>query len=709
MKIFNLKLIALSAVIFLLLSGGCNRLLVYSEPALFEAKGKLQLCLRRNEPPGNTEDFVLFSRDPDMTPEWSAQGQYSGQPAGVFLFNQDLVSVYPDGRIVLLPDGTDKSGSASLCGPDPSLRLICALERKGKIIALDVSVSGKIRILELREEKWEECCPPLAVTASPVNAKMLEYQGRLVILWQGEIGGRLEPELKINELTGENWEVLPPPSESKTGDYTAAVREEGDSEVLLLLRERSLSFAEASTELSLDEFDGKGWKKIQPLPLPEKFRLAQPLGLALKQFDGELHAVRADSMGVHWFRLSGQDYRLVKEPSDIISNDNAAANSVFPSFFLALAMLLMFMLTRRMAAKVAKARASEMKIFTGGFASLFERAAAMLIDLALLLPLPVFYYARSLGLDGSEDPRYLMGVSSSPEAGFPSLLLWLGGHALYAACAEARWGQTVGKALMKIRVRSASGGPITLRQALIRNLLRIVDFWPVPLMGTAFPYLIALFCASFTRRRQRVGDLFAQTVVMKKLPLEERELVLASSSPRRKELLSGLNLQYRVLSPEVDEGLKPGEEPQATAMRLAMLKAETAAGKLSGYEIIIAADTIVVHEGAIIGKPVDRADACAILNRLSGNSHQVLTGVAIIDRATGQHLCACEDTTVEMRTLSEVDILGYVDSGEADGKAGAYAIQESGDRFVHNVDGSLSNVIGLPMEMLRKMLNEIDT
>jgi len=87
----------------------------------------------------------------------------------------------------------------------------------------------------------------------------------------------------------------------------------------------------------------------------------------------------------------------------------------------------------------------------------------------------------------------------------------------------------------------------------------------------------------------------------------------------------------------------------------------------------------------------------------------VLTGVAIIDRATGQHLCACEDTTVEMRTLSESDILGYVDSGEADGKAGAYAIQESGDRFVHNVNGSLSNVIGLPMELLRKMLNEIDT
>ena len=185
------------------------------------------------------------------------------------------------------------------------------------------------------------------------------------------------------------------------------------------------------------------------------------------------------------------------------------------------------------------------------------------------------------------------------------------------------------------------------------------------------------------------------------------ELILASASPRRRELMERLGRPFRVMPAHVDESPDEAIEPSVLAERLAERKAGAIAGTLS-KGIVIGADTIVSLEGRIIGKPRDRADAVAILSRLSGSRHAVITGVCVIDAATGARAVESETTRVTMRRMSRAEIEAYVNSGEADGKAGAYAIQETGDRYVEKLEGDLDNVVGLPMRLLERMLRRIE-
>jgi len=254
-----------------------------------------------------------------------------------------------------------------------------------------------------------------------------------------------------------------------------------------------------------------------------------------------------------------------------------------------------------------------------------------------------------------------------------------------------------------IRIRSANGGVPTPGQATVRNLLRLIDFFP---LSVFMPYLVALISISFSSRRQRVGDRVAKTVVLRHTPLEARSIVLASRSPRRKELLSALGLGFREMDPDIDESAITGATIQETVMLIAQKKAEAALGEEN--ELVIAADTVVVLGDEILGKPKDRDEAREMLKKLSARRHRVLTGVAIIDQATGQHMAACDETEVHFMSLADADIEQYIDSGEADDKAGAYGIQGSADRFVESLRGSLSNVIGLPMELLQHMLKNVD-
>jgi septum formation protein len=195
---------------------------------------------------------------------------------------------------------------------------------------------------------------------------------------------------------------------------------------------------------------------------------------------------------------------------------------------------------------------------------------------------------------------------------------------------------------------------------------------------------------------------------MRRVPIERRRLVLASSSPRRRDALLKLGLTFAVMEPDVDETVAPAVPPHEAAVLLAQRKAEAVGARLAGDELIIAADTLIAYEGEIIGKPRDRDHAVDILTRLGGATHHVLTGVALWDRLTGRRVAAFEATEVQMQPLSEQQIREYVDSGEADGKAGAYAIQETGHRFVRGLNGSLSNVVGLPVEMLRVLLDSFE-
>ena len=180
-------------------------------------------------------------------------------------------------------------------------------------------------------------------------------------------------------------------------------------------------------------------------------------------------------------------------------------------------------------------------------------------------------------------------------------------------------------------------------------------------------------------------------------------LILASASPRRAELLRAAGFEFDVVPADVDERPQPGEQPDAYVCRVALDKARAVAACLSDA-VVLAADTCVVVDGLILGKPADGDDAARMLQMLSGRSHVVLTGVAVIGPA-GIRVEASSSHVV-VAGLSSGDIAWYVASGEPADKAGAYAIQGLASRFVEAVDGSYSNVVGLPVALVYRLLCE---
>lgn len=175
-------------------------------------------------------------------------------------------------------------------------------------------------------------------------------------------------------------------------------------------------------------------------------------------------------------------------------------------------------------------------------------------------------------------------------------------------------------------------------------------------------------------------------------------LILASGSPRRRELLAALGHPFTVVVPEVDETPLPGERPRAFAERMAEEKAAAA----KGDGIVVAADTIVVLEGQILGKPVDAADAREMLRALSGLAHEVVTGVCVKNRNCATVFSV--GTEVVFRTLEEAEIEAYVATGEPMDKAGAYAVQGGAAHMVRAINGSYTNVVGLPICELHEAL-----
>ena len=186
----------------------------------------------------------------------------------------------------------------------------------------------------------------------------------------------------------------------------------------------------------------------------------------------------------------------------------------------------------------------------------------------------------------------------------------------------------------------------------------------------------------------------------------ERLLVLASASPRRAELLSSAGFQFTVEPADVDETERAGESPEAYVLRVARDKARTVAGRRrQPGEVVLAADTTVVAGGEILAKPVDETDAIRMLTLLSGVVHDVFTGVvAIADQVETEEVVR---TRVHLRPVTPEEISWYVASGEPMGKAGAYGIQGRAARFIDWIDGSWSNVVGLPVATVDRMLKRL--
>jgi septum formation protein len=182
------------------------------------------------------------------------------------------------------------------------------------------------------------------------------------------------------------------------------------------------------------------------------------------------------------------------------------------------------------------------------------------------------------------------------------------------------------------------------------------------------------------------------------------KLILASASPRRAEILRGANIPFTVLSSAVDETPLPGETPSDLVRRLAVAKAELVAARAVGPAIVIAADTVVALEGAILGKPRTSDDARQMLEKLSGRTHSVITGVALVRLPDAERREFIEQTQVHFTSLSNEEIVQYLSSGEPFDKAGSYAIQGIGGRFIPRIDGCYFNVVGLPLARLYREL-----
>lgn len=203
-------------------------------------------------------------------------------------------------------------------------------------------------------------------------------------------------------------------------------------------------------------------------------------------------------------------------------------------------------------------------------------------------------------------------------------------------------------------------------------------------------------------------------------------LILASASPRRAELLRAAGYEFDIVVGDVDESIRDGEAPALYVRRLAADKSAAAMAALTGCAtqdhvaanavaqaftpadvIVLGADTTVVVDGEILAKPRDEADAAAMMRRIAGRAHEVLTGVSL--RRGAFELGRVETTRVSVAPLTDEDIAWYVATGEGRDKAGAYAIQGFASRFIPRIEGSYSNVVGLPVACVRELLTEISS
>jgi septum formation protein len=185
------------------------------------------------------------------------------------------------------------------------------------------------------------------------------------------------------------------------------------------------------------------------------------------------------------------------------------------------------------------------------------------------------------------------------------------------------------------------------------------------------------------------------------------KLILASTSLRRAEILRDAGVSFTVVSSALDETSYPGEAPQALVQRLADAKADLVAARSVGPAIVIAADTVVVLDGQVLGKPRSTDDARHMLEQLSGRTHSVHTGVSLIRLPDAQRLQFVETTLVHFSRLTADEISRYLATEEPYDKAGAYAIQGRAGRFIPRIEGCYYNVVGLPLEHLLAALREL--
>lgn len=680
----------------ILLVSGCGAPTSYWQPRFAASDTQLFLTVQIGvDRPGaeNEREFLLLTRPVNTETPWTVHPRAFGKVADLLSFPNHVLFVMEDGTLIE-HTGNDKTQKIYAT---KTPRIFKAATLVGEAPYAVETRDGNLQLFRFATTsgEWSKVGSLLRVIGEPYIVHLATWQGKPLVVWRTRRGGSREPGLKASLLTAKGWKSFPlSPTRTCRGAFSI-LNIKGR---LLLLRDPILGTASGDSKgLLLDTFVAGKWQPYTDwVALPESSQYLHGQGVVLAAQGKTILLARADLSEVSIFTApeTGGGTWKISRALERESSGGFWSNIIMLIFFTTF--LGLFFFQRRLLRKHARLN-PKLPLVVIGLASPLDRALAFLLDGILLLPLPLTFQLASSNLDiyaMPESRRYLL------------FWVWLVGLIFYTAIAEVWQGRTIGKAVLGLHVRNVDGGRLRPRQAFLRNIARVLDFFPVPMVQ--MPYLVALLFIILTPKRQRLGDLIARTIVRRHVPLQKRVVILASASARRQQLLAALGVNFTVQAPDLDESIALGMQPTEAARRLARRKAAQIADALSGQELVIAADTIVVCDQDILGKPRDAEEARAMLRRLSNRSHKVITGVAIIDLSTGQLLNAHDETEVEMKELSEEEIAAYVASGESDGKSGAYAIQESGDRFVVAVRGSLSNVIGLPMELLQSMLRELD-
>lgn len=638
--------------------------------------------------------FYTFPSDADK-PELQQAGEFRGQLVGLVPDGETFLLIYSDGSVFRF-SGEGNPAQLLVGG---GRRLINAVrDPDGMVYALAIGETDKPEVLALSPgatdsapEDWRRQGVPVSMLDTPGMLETALMQGRPAVFWRSFVRGGTEEGLRGAVLDERGvWQRLPlAPGTQYSGVFAVTTYNQG----ILALQERGRFGGTGQAHSVLFYRPETGWNFMLT---PDAMREDQTTGALTLGTSGK-HIWLGTLTDGGFSVMHSTDPALGGWRVVVGGGEQAGGDS---NLYVILLFVMFMIFTSTLFRMLRLKRGGMVPVPVGGagtLASAIDRAVAMLVDATLVLPLPILYMG-----DANEALRQVyLGRQ------VVAYLLFLGGLTLYSFVAEALYGQTFGKWLFRIKVRSIDGRPPRLWQIAVRNAGRFIDFFPVYLAGSMIWYLVALLSVSFTKRRQRVGDLLASTVVQRVIPLAARRVVLASASPRRRELLEEMGVNFNILPADIDETPVSGIHPRQMAERLARQKAEAVLGNCPPDALVIAADTIVVVDDRILGKPVDREQARQMLRELRGRAHLVITGMSVIDKVDGRQVDGSDVTEVVMRDFSDEEIENYLHSGEADDKAGAYAIQGRGGDFVSGIKGSLSNVIGMPVEMLRSIFKDM--
>ncbi len=680
---------------------------------------------------GNLNKFsVLLSAQPlgDEGNRFLSKGLFNGYIAALVpVGNSDggVEIVFRDGSVFKIANA-DFTSLTPVLESTGGLEFLTAVRTKSTILALARRNKEDWGFYELSAAGWVESkipTPVLSIAEIGV-AELAEIGNNPVLCWREAIGSRVEGVIRGAIYTDTGWEYLPQAGLNypQSGGFAICVNDKS----LLLVQDIGGMKGLVGNGMPLYEYTAEsGWRSVADIPLSKDSMELSGFGVDLKYIDGRYVFSRADEAGIQLYYSKNIEDGIWEriEQFEVEEKDWFAvvqSEEIFNYLLIALTIILLVTFVRRRRKlkaalesttqnNEASAEIKDPRLLRmlkearlqriGGFASVIDRGFALFIDGFLVMPIPYFYLS-------AQNLDFVDSVFAAKETVL--FFIWLISLTAYLFIAELLFGQSVGKALIRVRVRSASGGRATAYQILLRNTARIIDFFPVPIGGMRIWYLVATIAASVTGKRQRLGDILGKTVVRRYTPLKKRKLILASASPRRRELLGELGLDFQVTPADVDESLVQGMPPREFAKMLAVRKAGQVAGKLESGELVLAADTVVALGDRILGKPADDNEAESMLRELSGRTHEVFTGVCILDTAINQLVVSVERTEVEFYELSESEIADYIATGEGRDKAGSYGIQDQGGRFVKVVLGSTSNVIGLPLELLQRMFRDLD-